>query len=60
MKIYELNKTERFKMVIVDETLYGTFYGMDGMFAKVIFDGYSQLEYLHCSTEVELDVPSIF
>lgn len=54
MKIYELKKGDRFEIVIDGQTIMATFYGMDGMFAKVVFDGIEEMQKLHCGVEVEL------
>ena len=62
LKIFELKKNDRFIANLYDPendelalTISGVFKGMDGHYAKVMLYGCSELQYLHCSTIVELE-----
>ena len=52
VKIYELNKFDRFRFVVEGMTFDATFYKMDGMYAQVQIDGHEQIELLHYALEV--------
>lgn len=60
MKLYELNKGDRFKADFYDAetdtlqlTVSATFHGMDGMYGKITLDGIKEMQYYDGMLEVE-------
>ena len=52
MKLYELKRGDKFKSVMYspdDDSIVlkfnGTFLGMDGMYGKVLLDGFEEIQY---------------
>lgn len=60
MKLYELKRGDRLKTVIHspdDDSIVlkvnGTFLGMDGMYGKVLLNGFEEIQYFTAMLEVE-------
>lgn len=60
MKLCELEKGNKFKVVLFKdciefktEIIKGEFLGMDGMYGKVLLDGFEEIQYLLARIEVE-------